>query len=74
MLEFIDRVDKKYVNCIVACDSFMADYCKILWRIDPFRRKQRVQQLLCNKQINKRPFLSNCSINTFPRKLYPGYY
>jgi hypothetical protein len=32
------------------------------------RNKQRVQPLLCNRQINKRPFLSNGSVNMFPRK------
>jgi hypothetical protein len=37
------------------------------------RNKQRVQPLLCNRQINKRPFLSNGLVNTFPWKRYPGY-
>jgi hypothetical protein len=32
------------------------------------RNKQRVQELLCNRRINKRPFLSNGSVKTFPRK------
>jgi hypothetical protein len=31
-------------------------------------RNKQVQPLLCNRQINKRPFLSNGSTNTFPRK------
>jgi hypothetical protein len=31
-------------------------------------KKQLVQPLLCNRRINKQPFLSNCSVNTFPRK------
>jgi hypothetical protein len=32
------------------------------------RNKQRVQRLLCNKRINKRPFLSNGLANTFLQK------
>jgi hypothetical protein len=32
------------------------------------RNKLRVHPLLCNRWINKRPFLSNGSANTFPRK------
>jgi hypothetical protein len=32
------------------------------------RNKKRVQPLLCNRRINKRPILSNGSVNTFPRK------
>jgi hypothetical protein len=30
--------------------------------------KQRVQPLLCSRRMNKRPFLSNDSVNAFPRK------
>jgi hypothetical protein len=32
------------------------------------RNKQRVQQLLRNKSINKRPFLNNISVYMFSRK------
>jgi hypothetical protein len=28
------------------------------------RNKQRVQPLLCNRLINKRPFIGNASVNT----------
>jgi hypothetical protein len=49
----------------------------VLWRIDPFAgqspRNGRVQPLLCNRQINKHPFLSNGSVNTFSRKRCPVY-
>jgi hypothetical protein len=32
------------------------------------RNEQRIQPLLCNGRTNKMPFLSNDSLNTFPRK------
>jgi hypothetical protein len=32
------------------------------------RNKQRVQTLLCVRQINRPPFLSSGSVNTFPQK------
>jgi hypothetical protein len=32
------------------------------------RNKQLVQKLLCDSRISKRPFLSNGSVNMFPRK------
>jgi hypothetical protein len=35
------------------------------------RSKQRVQLLLWNRRIIKVPFLSNGSVNAFPRKRYP---
>jgi hypothetical protein len=31
-------------------------------------RNKRIWPLLCSRQINNRPFLSNGSVNTFPRK------
>jgi hypothetical protein len=31
------------------------------------RNDQRVQPLLCSRQINNRPFLSNGSVSTIPR-------
>jgi hypothetical protein len=37
-------------------------------------RKKRVQPLLCNRRTSKRLFLSNSSINTFPRKQHKKQY
>jgi hypothetical protein len=37
------------------------------------RSKQWVQLLICNKQINKGPFLNFGLVNMFPRKRHPGY-
>jgi hypothetical protein len=36
-------------------------------------RNGRVQPLLCNRCINKLPFLSNGSVNTSPPKRYPDH-